>query len=83
MGEADVFGEAAMAGYSTRSGIVHKDERRGKKDGRLIERKRKDNAETQSTLSLAEKFRREVSQRRERLNTERTEFGHRDHGEEA
>jgi hypothetical protein len=63
-----------MAGYSTRSGIVHKDERRDKKDGRLIERKRKDNAETQSTPSFAEK---------RRLNTEGAEFGHRDHGEEA
>jgi hypothetical protein len=43
-----------MGGYSTRSGIVHKDEGRGKKDGRLIERKKKDDAETQSTLSFAE-----------------------------
>ena len=41
IGEEAVFGEAAMAGYSTRSGTVLKDERRDEKDGRVSKQNRR------------------------------------------
>jgi hypothetical protein len=45
-----------MAGYSTRSAIVLKDESASKEDGaEQVQEEREYNAETQSTLRFAEK----------------------------
>jgi len=56
MGDAAVFAEALMAGYSTRSAIVLKDESASKEDGaEQVQEEREYNAETQSTLRFAEK----------------------------